>query len=147
MRSPLRDEATTERTGERPAHHVLLADDEAHSRLALTLILRRAGYAVVATESSLEAVVGALAGRGDRGFDLLVIDPQGAGPTSDELQRALARLRLAMPVLFIDGSCSHPSGCAAPGGPCLEKPFRPDEFLHRIALLVGEAGASRGSRP
>lgn len=146
MRAPHGEKRPAGGNGERREREVLLADGEAHSRLALSLILRRAGFGVVATESSLEAVVGALSSQGNGGFDLLVIDPQGIGPTNDELRQALDRLNISVPVLFIDGFCTYPAGAGPERGHCLEKPFKPEEFLERIAQLVGEDDRRRGER-
>jgi DNA-binding response OmpR family regulator len=135
---------------------ILLADGEAHSCFVLALILRRAGYDVVTVGSSLEAIVDTLADHDhERRFDLLVVDPQATGPTSDELQRALDRLQMALPVLYLDGYCGRDAGHGR--GPrdgalqpvCLEKPFEPDELLHRIEQIVGahSIAADQPARP
>ena len=126
--------------GTSTSKHALLADDEKHTRVALALILRKAGYQVTTVDDGQEAL-GAIAGasRCATGFDLLVIDVQMPGLTGIELVEEIGRLGTAVPTLLITGyRCPdrvaelRRSQCLE----CAEKPFSPEEFLQHVARLL-----------
>ena len=80
--------------------HLLVAEDEAPLRRALTRALRRAGYEVTACASGDEAT--ALLER--RAFDAVVTDLQMPGCDGREVLRCAKRTRADLPVLIVSGN-------------------------------------------
>lgn len=123
--------------------HILVADDEKHTRLVLSLILRKAGFRVTTVCDGLEALnkVVQLARDSDP-FDLLVIDVQMPGMTGTELVDELMKQRALFPILLISGYSDKDmvAGLLKDGRiGYLEKPFEPDELLRHVALLIERA--------
>jgi CheY-like chemotaxis protein len=141
--------ATAGPAGITVSRHALVADDEKHTRVALTLVLRKAGYQVTAVEDGVEAL-GAIAGatRCSTQFDLLVIDVQMPGLTGIEVVEEMGKLGATAPTLLITGyRCPEQVAelsrdrCVE----CAEKPFSPDEFLQHVSRLL--ARFEREGRP
>ena len=109
---------------------ILVADDNDAIRVALTDVLREAGYDVVGASSGEEAL--ALA---NKPIALVIADivmpPDGGVALVEALRQRIAGLK----VMFISGYGALPMGT---GGvdPVLSKPFSSDELLGRIAELV-----------
>ncbi len=134
---------------------VVVADSEPHSRFAISLILRRAGYEVIGIESSLEAIRQTLETHWNVGcLELLVVDPQGSGLTVTELKGAIDRLGVDLPVLFLgwvvdpagEGEAREVKGNAIN---LLEKPFLQSDLLNRVEAIVlrrSRQNAQRGVR-
>jgi DNA-binding NtrC family response regulator len=122
------------------ARRVLVADDEKHTRVALSIIFRKAGFEVIAAEDGLQALHSFVAAvRRSTPFDLLVIDVQMPGLTGIELVEEIDKLATPPPVLLITGyratdRLSEPRRrlCLE----CAEKPFDPDELLQHVARLL-----------
>ena len=126
--------------------HVLLAEDEGHTRLALSLVLKKAGYRVTLVEDGLQALDRAsdVAAAADP-IDLLIIDIQMPNLTGIELLHELDRRNLVLPTLIISGyryrkvieSCHTKAPLAY-----LEKPFESHEFLWHVNLLLESSSTS-----
>ncbi len=133
-----------------PTRHALVADDEKHTRIALALVLRKAGYQVTTAEDGLEAlrtVEGAA--RGATPFDLLVVDVQMPGLTGIEVVEEFGRLGTTTPTLLITGYRCPERVAELRRERCLEcaeKPFSPDEFLGHVARLLARHEHERSSR-
>ncbi len=133
-----------------PTRHALVADDEKHTRVALSLILRKAGYQVTTAEDGLEAlrtVEGAA--HGSTPFDLLVVDVQMPGLTGIEVVEEIGRLGATTPTLLITGYRCPERVAELRRERCLEcaeKPFSPDEFLEHVARLLARHEHERASR-
>ncbi|MFC2173214.1 response regulator [Acidobacteriota bacterium] len=122
--------------------NVLVADDEHHTRLALSLILKKAGFDVTSVGDGIKALNKIREATDDAApFDLLVIDIQMPRLTGLEVIKELENLKVIFPILIISGYKHKEivadiarSGCIA----YAEKPFRPDELLHHIDVLLSE---------
>ena len=136
--------------------HVLVADDEVHTRLTLSLILRKGGFRVTAVQDGLEALRRLLSEQErDRGFDLLVLDVQMPGLTGTELLEQIETLNLSVPILLISGYSDRDmvdllerKGSIA----YAEKPFSPEEFLAHVRGILnrplhGMPGAPSAAGP
>jgi len=116
--------------------HVLVAEDEAHARLSLSVILRKADYRVTTVESgvqALDAIVNALGT--EQAVDLLVTDLQMDGLTGPELIEALTQREIKLPMLVLTGygdrdtmEALKANGCFT----CVEKPLEPGDVLKSI---------------
>jgi DNA-binding NtrC family response regulator len=84
--------------------HVLIADDEAHTRLSLSFILESAGYLVTDAPDGQEALDKILAlRRTSHPIDLLVLDIEMPGLTGRELLDELAEQNIFLPTVIITG--------------------------------------------
>jgi CheY-like chemotaxis protein len=84
--------------------HVLIADDEAHTRLSLSFILESAGYLVTDAPDGQEAREKILAlRRTSHPIDLLVLDIEMPGLTGRELLDELAEQNIFLPTVIITG--------------------------------------------
>jgi len=120
--------------------HVLVADDERHTRVTLSLVFRRAGFRVTAAEDgqqALDRVAEAL--RRSQSFDLLVLDIQMPGLTGIELVEALGRLGATFPILLITGYRDQDRAEDLGRKFCVEyaeKPFEPDELMGHVERVL-----------
>jgi DNA-binding response OmpR family regulator len=115
--------------------HVLLVEDAADLRELLGHVLGEDGYRV--SLAGTVAAARSVLARG--GVDLLVTDivlPDGRGIELGE--EATAR---GMPLLAITGHPDAMRGLDREGRAYLAKPFRPGQFLRRVAELIGAAEA------
>jgi DNA-binding NtrC family response regulator len=129
--------------------HVLVADDEPHTRVALSLVLRKAGFRVTVVEDGLQALRSYVSAvRQSTPFELLIIDIQMPGLTGIELVEEIGKLGSACPILLITGYRDadrlaelRRRHCVE----CAEKPFAPDELLQHVSRLL--ARFERERRP
>jgi len=109
---------------------VLIVEDDAGSRLAMTEHLTALGYHVLAADRPSEALALAT----DQPIDLLVTDyglPEMTGS-------ALAgRLRLRHPALHVLVLSGYPESDLPPEGGFLQKPFGLDDLARAVAAMVG----------
>src|SRR5687768_10452049 len=114
---------------------VLLVDDDAGVRRALTRLLRSAGLDVESFPSAaalLETV------DGDRP-SCVVVDLRMPGLNGLQLQDELARRGLDLPLLFISGHADVPSSVRAMKGGAvdfLEKPVADDALIDAVARAL-----------
>jgi CheY-like chemotaxis protein len=117
--------------------HILLAENEPHTRLSLSIILRKAGFRVTAVRNGREALTRLQAScvTGETGFDLLVLDIQMPVSSGADLLDKLHTLSQSPPVMVITGYADRAlvhnlqaKGCHA----ILHKPFEPHELEDMI---------------
>jgi CheY-like chemotaxis protein len=119
----------------RPA--VLLAEDDRSLRRYLEVVLRRAGYDVVAAADGLEAMKAALSGT----FHAVVTDalmPHLSGQELCRFLRAHPKLS-ALPVVLLSGADAKAASAqdtSARADVYLSKPVRPEELTDCLARLV-----------
>lgn len=116
---------------------VLLAEDDRSLRRYLEIILRRAGYDVVAAEDGLEAMKAALSGT----FDAVVTDAVMPHLSGQELCRFLrSHPRLTrLPIVFlsgVDNMAASTQETPARADVYLSKPVRPEELTDCLARLL-----------
>jgi len=125
------------------AKHVLVGDDEGHTRLTLSLVLRKGGFKVTAVGDGMEVLNKVLESRkGPDPIDLLLIDFQMPGLTGLELVTELERLKIPWPVLIMSGYSDKEMLAEAMRKGCvgyLEKPFEPEELLSRVKWALEKA--------
>ncbi|ALG69713.1 regulator [Azospirillum thiophilum] len=135
-----------DQTGTKPPLRILLAEDEAVTRLAARALLERAGHRVVTAEDGPAAVSAAAADV----FDLVLMDLELPGLPGDEAVRAI-RLQLngaAPRILMLTASATADgqtrcAGCGADG--VLTKPLRLESLA--AALESGPQAASSPAEP
>lgn len=131
--------AATDATDAPAPPRVLLAEDDAVLRRYLGVLLRRAGYEVVAAADGLEALRLALSSP----VSAVVTDavmPRLGGPELCRMLRARAEFA-TLPVILLTGlgAAAHPADAASTPDARLTKPVRTDELLSCLARLLGRA--------
>ena len=116
---------------------VLLAEDDTALRRYLGIVLRRAGYEVIAAADGLEALRLSLSSP----VSAVVTDavmPRLGGPELCRLLRARAGYA-SLPVVLLTGleAAAHPAGDASRPDARLTKPVRADDLLSCLARLLG----------
>ena len=116
---------------------VLLAEDDRALRRYLEVILRRAGYDVVAAGDGLEAMKAALSGT----FDAVVTDAVMPHLSGQELCRFLrTHPKLGcLPVVLLSGAdnkAATTQDAPARADAYLSKPVRPEELTDCLARLL-----------
>ena len=118
-----------------PARHtVLLAEDDRSLRRYLEVVLRRAGYEVLAAADGLEAMKALLS----NDVDAVVTDAVMPHLSGHELCRFLRnhpKLR-SLPVVLLSGADSHPDGPEAGADVYLSKPVPAEELAANLARLL-----------
>ncbi|HUJ94786.1 MAG TPA: response regulator [Terriglobales bacterium] len=120
---------------------VLLIEDEPAVMAYVRAALERSGYAVVCTESGAEGV--RLLETGD--FLGVVSDmrtPGGMNGADVHAWVAQHRPELASRIVFITGDIANEETVATlrrTGAPCVEKPFRVQQFISVVEKTMGKA--------
>jgi signal transduction histidine kinase len=118
----------------------LLVEDEDEIRELGARALREAGLEVTCAGSAEVAAQVA----GDNGpFNVLVTDVMLPGRSGLDLVRDLNAGTAALPVLLVTGY-SQPAGPLLPPGPnaqVLRKPYRPEELVFAVAVMLGDEPA------
>lgn len=131
------------------AKHVLVGDHEEHTRLTLSLVLRKAGFKVTAAGHGNDVLNLILEmADGPDPLDLLLVDLGMPGLTGLELVGELKRREIPLPVFLMCGYLDKESVADAMRSGCegyLEKPFGPEELLGRINSIF-EATKRRGDK-
>ncbi|MDY0161668.1 PP2C family protein-serine/threonine phosphatase [Desulfobotulus sp.] len=119
--------------------HILIAEDENHTRLGLSLILRKAGYRVSLAEDGLAALALLRKAKTEGpAIDLFLTDIQMPGLTGLELLDAMAREGISLPTAAITGYGDKDMVVSLMRRGCmdyLDKPFTPDEVQRCIENL------------
>jgi PAS domain S-box-containing protein len=123
---------------------LLIVDDDADVRDAMSATLRAAGYDVLAAANGGEALL--LAERHRKKIELLLTDivmPLASGP---DLANRLLPLIPTMRVAYVSGVTSGTSDSTELRleGPLLEKPFTPEELLRYVRAVLNEPPRHRG---
>ena len=120
--------------------HVLIVDDEPHTRLSLSFVLESAGYLVTDAPGGREALDTILALRGSaHPIDLLLLDIEMPGFTGWELLDALKKQKVSLPTLIITGNSDGQNlrnVCDQYFVECIVKPFTPDLLMTSILSVV-----------
>lgn len=131
-------------TGTKPAcAPVLLIEDEPAVMALVRAVLEGHGYTVVPTESGAEALQ--LLTKGD--FHGVVSDmrtPGGVDGAQVYAWIAVNRPELATRLVFITGDIANEETAATlrrTGAPCVEKPFRVQEFISVVEKTLGKAAS------
>ncbi|TYT75447.1 PP2C family protein-serine/threonine phosphatase [Desulfobotulus mexicanus] len=129
------------------AAHILIAEDENHTRLGLSLILRKAGYRVSLAEDGLTAL-NFLRKAADEGpvVDLFLTDVQMPGLTGLELLDAMKREGLLTPTVAITGYGDKEMVVSLMRRGCqdyLDKPFTPEEVHSCIEGILAKQEENR----
>ncbi len=130
--------------------HVLVADDERHTRVVLSVIFKRAGFDVTAAEDGREALERVVAAaQAARPYDLLVLDIQMPGLTGLEVVEELGKTGAVVPILLITGYRDRERAEALGRRFCVEyaeKPFEPDELLRHVDRVLQRFERERRER-
>lgn len=120
---------------------LLLIEDEPAVMALVRAVLEGHGYAVVSTESGAEAL--RLLANGD--FHGVVSDmrtPGGVDGAQVHAWIATHRPELASRLVFITGDIANEETVATlrqTGAPCVEKPFRVQQFISVVEKTMGKA--------
>ncbi len=116
--------------------HVLLTDDEEHTRVSLSLLLRKAGYRVTVARDGREALdVLHNQAQHSAPIDLLILDIQMPRLSGCELLETLVNEDIVLPVVVITSFGTKDllvdllhKGCTG----YIDKPFSGDELCERV---------------
>ena len=120
---------------------VLLIEDEPAVMAYVRAALERNGYHVVTAESGAEALR-MLAGGNFQGIVSDMRTPGGVDGAQVHAWIADHRPELASKVVFITGDIANEDTAATlrkTGAPCLEKPFRVQQFISIVEQTMGRA--------
>jgi DNA-binding NtrC family response regulator len=120
---------------------VLLIEDEPAVMDFVRSVLERSGYTVVGAESGADAL-GLLASGEFHGVVSDMRTPGGVDGAQVHAWIAAHRPELASKVVFITGDIANEETAATlrhTGAPCLEKPFRVQQFIAVVEKTMGKA--------
>ncbi len=109
---------------------ILVVDDEREIVDMIEIVLRQAGYDILAAHSPEQAA--ALCSEAERSVDLVVSDYTMPGQNGMELAKTLRSMRPALEFIFISASPDAGAKLSAEGFLCLRKPFSLGELLGNI---------------
>ena len=116
---------------------LLFADDMEEVRKPLCALLEQRGYTVLEAADGDEAL--SLARSHSSRIDLLITDIVMPGLGGPELRRAMKGVHPEARVLFISG---YPMVSLDESAAFLQKPFKPNVLLDRVAELVAKGAAA-----
>jgi two-component system cell cycle sensor histidine kinase/response regulator CckA len=117
-----------------------VVEDDPAVRSLVQRVLQGAGYAVVGAGSGPAALDAATSGARP---SLLLTDMAMPGMTGPEVAGPARERWPGLPVVFMTGYFEA-DGAPAPYGVTLQKPFSPDELLHRVReALRGSAAQAQ----
>lgn len=125
---------------------VFLIDDDPSVRRALTRLIKSAGYQVHAFASAREFLDASLDNNAPA---CLVLDVRLPGLSGLDLQQAMQRDHLAMPIIFITGHGDVPMSVKAMKAGAvdfLQKPVKDKVLLSAIEQALERAGRERAER-
>ena len=113
--------------------HILVVEDEPHTRFAINLILRKSGYKVTVAEDGQTSlnVIRELAGTCEA-VHLLLTDIQMAGLNGIDLIERMEEIHPSLPIIVITGYGYEEKIVelkARRNIRCLDKPFDPEELV------------------
>ena len=115
---------------------VLLVEDDARVRAAVSRMLRARGYQTLVARDGLEAM--SLVEANDAPIDLVLTDvvmPTWSGPEVADMVRRRSHAK----VLFMSGYTDHAvlrSGVVKPGHSFIQKPFSPDSLARKLREVL-----------
>ena len=125
---------------------VLLVDDDASIRRAMTRLLRAAGFTVSSFPSAAALLAATLPDQGPR---CLLLDLKMPGKSGLELQGALGERGLHLPIVFISAHANFESGIRALKGGALDflrKPVSEDALLAAVERALAADQTLRAER-
>ena len=124
------------------SHHILVVDDESAVLHLITALLRTRGYKTLSAINGREAFE--LFKEHEDDINLLITDVVMPEMGGIELAVQVRSLRHNLPVLFVSGFCENiPSSLQQ--WESLDKPFKPQEFLKKIASILTSSKGQAGS--
>jgi CheY-like chemotaxis protein len=124
------------RLSPRPPRRVLIVDDEASTRLFLSVVLSVAGYDTTVAANGLEALT-MYETRGP--FDVVVTDVMMPRMHGHELARRIRQVHTDAKILYVTGYSDALFDAKLwlwEDEALLEKPFTPDGVVEAVSLLV-----------
>jgi len=121
------------------APRILIAEDERHIRLALSLLLRQEGYEVEMAANGGEAFRKLARQQDADPFHLLITDLQMPELDGLELIDRLHEQLITIPVIVITGYGNREVASKVTSRRCatyLDKPFQPADILRRVADML-----------
>lgn len=122
------------------AKHILLAEDEPHTRFTISLILRKSGYKVSTSKDGLIALNLILEHRdSSESVDLLLTDVEMAGLDGLNLIKELEKIHIFLPILVITGYGYEEKILELRKKEnihYIDKPFGPQDLVDRINLIL-----------
>ncbi len=131
--------------------HILVAEDEAHTRLSLNILLKRAGYRVTSVSDgakALELVLKSADGSGEA-VELLMTDIQMPDMSGLELIKSLKAKSIKIPILVFTGFGDKETLVELLREGCedyIDKPFTEDALLERIRKVLDKEELKRKER-
>lgn len=131
--------------------HILIAEDEAHTRLSLNILLKRAGYKVTSVSDgakALELMMKSADGGADF-IDLLMTDIQMPDMSGLELIRSLKAKDFKTPILVFTGFGDKETLIELLREGCedyIDKPFTEESLLERIRSALKKEEFRRKER-
>ena len=128
------------------APHVLVVDDERLVRDVARVALRRSGHAVTEARTGEEAV--AAFSQHPGAFDVVVLDLTLPGIQGRAVLQAMREERPHLPIVLTSGYTAEEAGdlTAAASTVFLQKPWRPEQLVQSVRMLIAEA-ATRPAEP
>ena len=120
---------------------VLLVEDDAGVREVTRRILSTAGYAVIESERSYDALL--LCANLDQPVDLLLTDVSMSGLSGIELAREARALRPGMSILFMSGYAEPSLDADLADAQTIAKPFDASSLLQRVAAMLSDGAEVR----
>ena len=120
--------------------HILVVDDEDSARMSVELALTMAGYKVVGTSDSVDAINKIVtASRSANPFDLLITDFKMPHLTGLELIDELQRQQITIPTLIITGFADNELVEELSRRDCAdyyEKPLDPRTLIEQVEGII-----------
>jgi len=127
---------------------ILIAEDEKHTRLALALVLRQAGFSVLLADNGRDALEKILAQNNKRTISLIITDFRMPRLDGLGLIDKLHEAGIIIPVMVITGYGDNEMmqqlrnrGCLA----YIDKPFIPEELLSQVTTALQQSAAPVGT--
>jgi DNA-binding response OmpR family regulator len=119
---------------------ILIVDDEPNFRLAVSVVLRKAGYEVYESKDGEDALRRILETQSeDKSYDLLLLDLLMPEMTGMELIDELNKKGISVPILIVT-ACTNGeiirNVTNIGEGDILQKPFEPRELRRRIEEIL-----------
>ncbi|MCP4689905.1 MAG: response regulator [Desulfobacterales bacterium] len=131
--------------------HILVAEDEMNARLAMSIILTRAGYEVTLVEDGWRALESIVELEGSATpVDFLLTDWAMPGLTGAELLDELSSRDITLPTLVMTGYDDNKQiiePLRKKSVECLIKPFEHETLINRISAVMDqqECGALKAA--
>lgn len=122
--------------------HILIAEDEANTRVSLNILLKRAGYKVTSTSDGISALDILTNPDNPDAYDLLLTDMQMPEMTGLELIRKIKERQLFLPVIVFTGFGDKDTVVELLREGCedyLDKPFSEDDLLKKVKKVISNS--------